>query len=66
LPINFYDIHFILEDDSFFPTKRGYVLGMANYLFTFISLVIHKMNPNYEESLLVGNDDSCIGFRTEE
>lgn len=48
----------IMIDGEIHVSKRGYVLGMANYLFTIIQIVLYS-SLNYEFDYLVGNDD-CI------
>jgi len=38
-----YDNIYLTVDNIRLKTKRGYILGMANYLFTFIQLGIYYL-----------------------
>jgi hypothetical protein len=59
------------EDNKPIETVRGYCLGMANNLVTFIQCMISRMlikriAPNIEVEALYGNDDSCLKIWTKE
>jgi hypothetical protein len=57
-------------DNKPVETVRGYCLGMANNLVTFIQCMLSKMllkriGPQLEIEALYGNDDSCLKVWTE-
>jgi hypothetical protein len=59
------------EDGKPIKTVRGYCLGMANNLVTFIQCMLSKMllkriGPSIKVEALYGNDDSCLKIWTEE
>jgi hypothetical protein len=59
------------EDNKPVKTVRGYCLGMANNLVTFIQCMLSKMllkriGPDIQVEALYGNDDSCLKIWTEE
>jgi hypothetical protein len=69
-----FDIYrgYSLYDENCKPieTVRGYCLGMANNLVTYIQCIISKMllkriPPNIQVEALYGNDDSCLKLWTE-
>jgi hypothetical protein len=58
-------------DNKPVETVRGYCLGMANNLVTFIQCMLSKMllkriGPQIEIEALYGNDDSCLKIWTED
>jgi hypothetical protein len=65
--------HYSIWDENGKPieTVRGYCLGMANNLVTFIQCMLSKMllkrlPPHIEVEALYGNDDSCLKIWTED
>jgi len=54
----FYSNTELWVDDEIVRPKRGYILGMANFLFTLVQIVIFKMGGITR--YLVGNDDSLV------
>jgi hypothetical protein len=58
-------------DNKPIETVRGYCLGMANNLVTYIQCMMSKMllkrlPPNIQVEALYGNDDSCLKVWAEE
>lgn len=65
--------HYSIWDENGKPveTVRGYCLGMANNLVTYIQCMISNMllkriPPHIEVRALYGNDDSCLKVWTED
>jgi hypothetical protein len=65
--------HYSIWDENNKPVKtvRGYCLGMANNLVTYIQCMLSKMllkriPPHIEVEALYGNDDSCLKIWTQD
>lgn len=63
---NFYENVYLrtAKDMPYEKTKRGYILGMANFIFTLVQIGIFEMAGR--KKYIVGNDDALVIIPKEE